>query len=141
MKAVALTQYLPVENPESFLDVELPTPVASGLDLLIAVKAVSINPVDTKVRSPKDKIEEAPRVLGWDASGVVEAVGPDVTLFKVGDEVYYTPKIFGGAGSYAEQHVADVELVGRKPPTSRSNGSAGRTRRSRCSTAPTNCSR
>ncbi len=114
MKAVALTQYLPVENPESFLDVELPKPVASGLDLLIAVKAVSINPVDTKVRSPKDKIEEAPRVLGWDASGVVEAVGPDVTLFKVGDEVYYAGDITR-SGSNAEFQLVDERIVGFKP--------------------------
>ncbi len=114
MKAAALTQYLPVENPESFLDVELPKPVASGLDLLIAVKAVSINPVDTKVRSPKDKIEEAPRVLGWDASGVVEAVGPDVTLFKVGDEVYYAGDITR-SGSNAEFQLVDERIVGFKP--------------------------
>lgn len=114
MKAVALTQYLPVENPESFLDVELPKPVASGRDLLVAVKAVSVNPVDTKVRSPKDKIETAPRVLGWDASGVVEAVGPDVTLFKVGDEVYYAGDITR-SGSDAQFHLVDERIVGVKP--------------------------
>lgn len=114
MKAVALTQYLPVENPESFLDVELPKPVASGRDLLVAVKAVSVNPVDTKVRSPKDKIETAPRVLGWDASGVVEAVGPDVTLFKVGDEVYYAGDITR-SGSDAQFQLVDERIVGVKP--------------------------
>jgi len=93
MKAVALKQYLPVENPNAFLDVELPKPKASGRDLLVAVKAVSINPVDTKVRKPKDKVEDPPRVLGWDASGIVAAIGPKVTLFKPGDEVYYAGDI------------------------------------------------
>jgi NADPH2:quinone reductase len=88
MKAVALTHYLPVEDANAFLDVDLPKPAVSGRDLLVAVRAVSINPVDTKVRSPKDKVEDSPRVLGWDASGIVEAVGPEVTLFKPGDEVY-----------------------------------------------------
>ncbi len=114
MKAVALTRYLAIDNPESFLDVDLPTPVASGRDLLVAVKAVSINPVDTKVRSPKDKIEETPRVLGWDASGVVEAVGPDVTLFKVGDEVYYAGDITR-SGSNAQFQLVDERIVGFKP--------------------------
>jgi NADPH:quinone reductase-like Zn-dependent oxidoreductase len=88
MKAVALTHYLPVDDPNAFLDVELPKPEAMGRDLLVSVQAVSINPVDTKVRAPKEIVEETPRVLGWDASGIVEAVGPDVTLFKPGDEDY-----------------------------------------------------
>lgn len=64
MKAVALTHDLPVEDPNAFLDVELPKPTAAGRDLLVAVKAVSINPVDTKVRSPKDTVEDTPHVLG-----------------------------------------------------------------------------
>lgn len=116
MKAVALTHYLPVENPNAFLDVELPKPKAAGHDLLIAVKAVSVNPVDTKVRGPKDKIEETPRVLGWDASGIVEAIGPDVTLFKVGDEVYYAGDITR-SGSNAEYQLVDERIVGVKPKT------------------------
>lgn len=114
MKAVALTHYLPVANPNALLDVDLPQPSASGRDLLIAVKAVSVNPVDTKVRSPQDKVEEAPRVLGWDASGVVEAVGPDVTLFKVGDEVYYAGDITR-PGSNAQFQLVDERIVGFKP--------------------------
>ena len=114
MKAVALTRYLPVEIPEAFLDVELPKPTPTGQDLLVAVKAVSINPVDTKVRSPKEAIEETPRVLGWDASGVVEAVGPDVTLFKPGDEVYYAGDITR-SGSNAEFQLVDERIVGTKP--------------------------
>jgi zinc-binding alcohol dehydrogenase family protein len=82
--------------------------------LLVAVKAVSVNPVDTKVRSPKDKVELTPRVLGWDASGVVQAVGPDVTLFKAGDAVYYAGDITR-AGSNAEFQLVDERIVGHKP--------------------------
>jgi len=114
MKAVALTHYLPVEDPNAFLDVELPKPSALGRDLLVSVKAVSINPVDTKVRSPKDDVEETPRILGWDASGIVEAVGPEVTLFKPGDEVYYAGDITR-AGSNAEFQLVDERIVGLKP--------------------------
>ncbi|NND90627.1 MAG: zinc-binding alcohol dehydrogenase family protein [Granulosicoccus sp.] len=114
MKAVALTHYLPIDDPKAFLDVELPTPSASGRDLLVAVRAVSINPVDTKVRRSKDTVEETPRVLGWDASGVVEAVGPDVTLFKPGDEVYYAGDITR-PGSNAEFQLVDERIVGKKP--------------------------
>lgn len=114
MKAVALTQYLPVENPKAFIDVELDKPGVSGHDLLVEIKAVSINPVDTKVRSPKDTIEQTPRVLGWDASGVVHAVGLDVTLFKPGDEVYYAGDITR-SGSNAEFQLVDERIVGFKP--------------------------
>lgn len=114
MKAVALTHYLPVEDPNVFLDVELPQPVAAGRDLLVAVKAVSVNPVDTKVRAPKDKVEDPPRVLGWDASGVVEAVGPHVTLFQPGDEVYYAGDITR-PGSDAQFQLVDERIVGAKP--------------------------
>ncbi|WP_322991040.1 zinc-binding alcohol dehydrogenase family protein [Hoeflea sp.] len=114
MKAVALTHYLPVENPDAFLDVDLPKPTATGRDILVAVKAVSVNPVDTKVRAPKDKVEEAPRVIGYDASGVVEAVGPDVTLFKVGDEVYYAGDITR-PGTNQQFHLVDERIVGFKP--------------------------
>jgi NADPH:quinone reductase len=115
MKAVALEHYLPVDDPNAFLDVELPTPIAAGRDLLVAVKAVSVNPVDTKVRrSQPDKVEHPPRVLGWDASGIVEAVGPDVTLFKPGDEVYYAGDITR-SGSNAEFQLVDERIVGLKP--------------------------
>jgi NADPH:quinone reductase len=68
-------------------------PTPRGRDILVAVQAVAVNPVDTKVRSTKDKIETSPCVIGWDASGVVADGGPDVTLFKVGDEVYYAGDI------------------------------------------------
>ncbi|MEP3046538.1 MAG: zinc-binding alcohol dehydrogenase family protein [Roseibium sp.] len=114
MKAVALTHYLPIDDPKSFLDVDLPKPSPEGRDILVAVRAVSINPVDTKVRVSKDIVEETPRVLGWDASGVVEAVGPDVTLFKAGDQVYYAGDITR-AGTNSEFQLVDERIVGSKP--------------------------
>jgi NADPH:quinone reductase len=116
MKAVALTRYLPVTDPQSFVDVELDKPTPHGRDILVAVKAVAVNPVDTKVRAPKDKIEASPRVLGWDASGVVAAVGPDVTLFRVGDEVFYAGDITR-PGTNSEFQLVDERIVGHKPKT------------------------
>lgn len=114
MKAVALTRYLPISDPQSLVDVDLPKPSPKGRDLLVAVKAVSVNPVDTKVRAPKDKVETEPRVLGWDAAGVVEGVGEGVTLFRPGDEVYYAGDITR-SGSNAEFQLVDERIVGRKP--------------------------
>ena len=114
MKAVGLTHYLPVTDSNAFLDVELPRPTASGHDILVSVKAVSVNPVDTKVRGPKDGVEDPPRILGWDASGIVEEVGPEVTLFNVGDEVYYAGDITR-SGSNAEFQLVDERIVGTKP--------------------------
>lgn len=114
MRAVGLYRYLPIEDPESLLDVEIPTPEARGRDLLVRVKAVSVNPVDTKVRSPKEAVETEPRILGWDAAGVVEAVGDGVSLFAVGDEVYYAGSIVR-PGCDSELHLVDERIVGRKP--------------------------
>src|SRR5579875_3992749 len=82
MKAVALTRYLPIDDPQSLVDVELPVPQIGPHDVLVRVEAVSVNPVDTKLRSPKPNVEAQPRVLGFDAAGTVEAVGADVTGFK-----------------------------------------------------------
>ncbi|WP_114961284.1 zinc-binding alcohol dehydrogenase family protein [Tritonibacter mobilis] len=114
MKAVGFTHYLPIENESAFLDLNVEKPQPEGRDILVNVKAVAINPVDTKVRAPKDKVEETPRIIGYDASGVVEAVGPDVTLFKPGDEVYYAGDITR-SGTNAEFHLVDERIVGRKP--------------------------
>ncbi|WP_148717005.1 zinc-binding alcohol dehydrogenase family protein [Chitinolyticbacter meiyuanensis] len=116
MKAVALTRYLPITDPDALLDVTLPKPVASGRDLLVRVEAISVNPVDYKVRAPKDKVEPSPRVLGWDAAGVVEAVGPEVTLFRPGDAVYYAGDITR-PGSNAEFQLVDERIVAAKPRT------------------------
>lgn len=114
MKAVGLTHYLPIEDPKSFLDVELDKPTPNGRDILVSVKAIAVNPVDTKVRAPKDHVEETPRVIGYDASGVVDAVGEDVSLFNVGDEVYYAGDITR-PGTNSEFHLVDERIVGHKP--------------------------
>jgi zinc-binding alcohol dehydrogenase family protein len=114
MKAVGLLRYLPIDDPESLLDVELPKPTPDGHDLLVEVKAISVNPVDTKQRAPKEQVETAPKVLGWDVAGVVKGTGKDVTLFKPGDEVYYAGSIVRPGGN-SEYHLVDERIVGRKP--------------------------
>ena len=116
MKAVALTHYLPINDPKSLFDVELPNPVPAGCDLLVRVEAISVNPVDTKVPAPKPRVESVPRVLGWDAAGIVEAVGSAVTQFQPGDEVYYAGDITR-PGSNAEFQLVDERIVGHKPRT------------------------
>ncbi|MET3508059.1 zinc-binding alcohol dehydrogenase family protein [Halalkalibacter oceani] len=114
MKAVGLYKYLPIEKEESLMDVQVEKPVPTKKDLLVKIKAISINPVDVKVRAPKDKEEKEPRILGWDASGVVEEVGPECTIFKPGDEVYYSGDLTR-PGTYSEYHLVDERIVGLKP--------------------------
>jgi NADPH2:quinone reductase len=114
MKAVALTHYLPINDPKSLVDVELPQPKPTGSDVLVRIEAISVNPVDTKIRAPKSKVESAPRVLGWDAAGIVEAVGPDVEGFKEGDEVYYAGDV-NRPGCNAEFQLVDEHLISFKP--------------------------
>ena len=114
MKAVGFTHYLPIDDSNSFLDIELEKPNPEGHDILVAVKAIAVNPVDTKVRAPKDTVEETPRVIGYDASGIVEAVGSDGSIFKAGDEVYYAGDITR-SGTNQEFHLVDERIVGHKP--------------------------
>ncbi len=114
MQAVALTRYLPISDPQSLMDVDLPNPVAGDQDIVVRVEAISVNPVDTKVRAPKDKVEKEPRVLGWDAAGVVQEVGAKAKLFKPGDEVYYAGDITR-PGSNSQFQAVDERIVGRKP--------------------------
>ncbi len=116
MKAVALTHYLPISDLESLFDTRLPKPSPTGRDILVRVEAVSVNPVDTKVRAPKDKVEDPPKVLGYDAAGVVESVGDGVIRFKPGDAVYYAGDITR-SGSNAEFQLVDERIVGGKPTT------------------------
>ncbi len=113
MKAIAYTQHgLSAADPESLRDIELPRPVPGPHDLLVKVRAISVNPVDTKVR--KGAPTEVPRVLGWDAAGLVEAVGESVSLFKVGDRVFYAGAI-DRAGANAEYQLVDERIVGHAP--------------------------
>ena len=114
MKAIGLYKYLPVNDPECLIDIKIPKPKPEGHDLLVRVKAVSVNPVDTKMRAPKDKVEQSPKILGWDAAGIVEDTGKDVTLFKKGDEVYYAGSILR-QGSNSEFQLVDERITGRKP--------------------------
>jgi zinc-binding alcohol dehydrogenase family protein len=114
MKAVGYRESLPITDESALIDFELPDPQPGGRDLLVAVKAVSVNPVDTKVRRNTQPAEGETKVLGWDASGVVQAVGPGVTLFKPGDEVWYAGSI-ARPGSNVELHLVDERIVGYKP--------------------------
>ena len=117
MKAVALTRYLPIDDPQSLVDMDLPPPAApTGHDLLVRVQAVSVNPVDTKVRGPKPQQESQPRVLGYDAAGVVEAVGPAVEGLQPGDAVYYAGDITR-PGSNAQLQLVDARIAAAKPDT------------------------
>src|SRR5882724_5309602 len=114
MKAVAYRQALPIDRAESLLDVTLPDPTPGACDLLVRVHAVSVNPVDTKLRRNAAPPDGQAKVLGWDAAGSVESVGPKVTLFKPGDRVYYAGDITR-PGSNAELQAVDERIVGRMP--------------------------
>lgn len=115
MKAVGYKTPLPITAPESFIDIDLPKPSPDGHDILVEVKAISVNPVDYKVRSSTPPAAGADwNVVGWDAAGIVASVGPDVTRFKVGDEVWYAGSITR-SGANAEFHLVDERIVGGKP--------------------------
>lgn len=116
MKAIAYHHSLPTTDTNALLDIVLPEPVAGGRDLLVEVKAVSVNPVDTKIRKNRQPKDGQPEVLGWDAAGVVAAVGPDVSLFKVGDKVWYAGAI-NRPGSNSEYQLVDERIVGHMPAT------------------------
>ncbi|TFW21262.1 zinc-binding alcohol dehydrogenase family protein [Massilia arenosa] len=117
MKATALLRYTDIDHPDAVFDTTLPNPPApTGHDLLVRVHAVSVNQLDNRVRRPKDKVEPAPRVIGYDAAGIVQAVGPDVTLFQPGDAVYYSGDP-SRPGSHAELQLVDERIVGRAPAT------------------------
>ncbi|HRD50575.1 MAG: zinc-binding alcohol dehydrogenase family protein [Candidatus Competibacter sp.] len=114
MRAIAYQQSLPIEHAESLQDVALPDPVAAGHDLLVEIKAISVNPVDAKVRQGAVPAPGQWKVLGWDAAGVIRAVGPDVTRFKPGDRVWYAGAITR-QGANSELHLVDERIVGQMP--------------------------
>ncbi|WP_137822948.1 zinc-binding alcohol dehydrogenase family protein [Pseudomonas sp. D(2018)] len=116
MKAVAYFQNLPIDNPDSLQDIELPEPQPGPRDLLVEVRAISVNPVDTKVRRNATPEAGQPKVLGWDVAGVVKAVGSDVTLFQPGDRVFYAGDLTRPGGN-AEFHRVDERIVGHMPKT------------------------
>jgi NADPH2:quinone reductase len=115
MKAITLRSF---GGPESFELCDVPKPSPDAGQVLVRVQATSINPLDYQVRrGDYADFVPLPAITGHDVSGVVEAVGPGVTTFSPGDEVWYTPQIFAGPGSYAEYHVAAESIIGKKPPT------------------------
>jgi NADPH:quinone reductase len=116
MRAIGFQQPGSIERNEALIDIELPTPTPEGRDLLVEIKAVSVNPVDVKVRKSAQPDPGNWKVLGWDGAGVVTAVGSEVTLFKPGDEVFYAGAI-GRPGTNAEYHLVDDRIVGIKPKT------------------------
>ena len=114
MKAVGYKVPGPIAEDAALVDIDLPRPVAAGHDILVEVKAVSVNPVDYKIRKSTPPADGDWKVLGWDAAGIVSEAGPDVKRFKVGDEVYYAGSIIR-PGTNAEFHLVDARIVGRKP--------------------------
>ncbi|MFZ6046260.1 zinc-binding alcohol dehydrogenase family protein [Pseudomonas sp. CR3202] len=114
MKAVAYFQNLPIDAPEALQDIVLPEPQPGPRDLLVEVRAISVNPVDTKVRRNAAPEAGQPRVLGWDVAGVVKAVGSEVSLFQPGDRVFYAGDLTRQGGN-AEFHRVDERIVGPMP--------------------------
>jgi NADPH2:quinone reductase len=114
MKAIGYTTPGPLDRADALVNIELPKPVPTGRDILVQVKAVSVNPVDYKIRRGVGPEGSEFKVLGWDAAGVVAAVGPDARLFKPGDAVYYAGDL-SRSGSNAEFQLVDERIVGHKP--------------------------
>lgn len=118
MKAIGFKTSLPIENEQSFIAFESVKPVPGPNDLLVKIDAISVNPVDFKIRQSgaQNTVLETPKIIGWDAAGIVQAVGQDVTLFEVGDSVYYAGDLTK-QGSNAEYQIIDERIVGKKPKT------------------------
>lgn len=114
MKAVGYQQPGAIDRADALIDIEIARPVPTGRDLLVEVQAIAVNPVDTKVRRSAAPPEGEYKVLGYDAVGIVRETGPDATLFRPGDAVWYAGAI-DRAGSNAEFQLVDERLVGRKP--------------------------
>jgi NADPH2:quinone reductase len=114
MRAIGYQQSLPIEDAAALVDIELSRPEPKGRDLLVEVKAVSVNPVDTKLRHGVKPAPGEWKVLGFDAAGIVTAAGPEAVLFKPGDAVFYAGTR-DRSGTNAEYHLVDERLVGAKP--------------------------
>ncbi|NVN43220.1 zinc-binding alcohol dehydrogenase family protein [Asaia siamensis] len=116
MRAIGYKTPGAIDDTNPLSDIDLPIPVPTGRDLLVEIRAVSVNPVDTKIRANATPEPGQWRVLGWDAAGIVKATGPDVQDFAVGDSVFYAGAL-QRPGTNAEFHLVDERLVGRKPET------------------------
>ena len=118
MKAIGFKKSLPISDANSFMLFETEKPVATGKNLLVKIEAISVNPVDFKVRqnSAKEIELEMPKIIGWDAVGIVEEIGSAVSLFKKGDKVFYAGELTK-PGSNAEYQLVDERIVGLAPKT------------------------
>lgn len=114
MKAVGAYRYLAISDPESLVDLFIEKPLPAGRDLLVEVKAISVNPADLGMRQNNNYEEGSPKILGWDVAGIVEQVGPDCQLFKPGDEIFYAGSVARPGGN-SEFHLVDERIVGNKP--------------------------
>ena len=114
MKAVGYTRTGPIDRDDALIDFEMDTPTATGRDLLVRVRAISVNPVDYKIRQLRAPEGDAPAVLGWDAVGEVVETGPEVSQYKPGDQVWYAGAI-DRPGANSEYHLVDERIVGAKP--------------------------
>lgn len=114
MKAIGYTSNGTIDRPDALIDLEIAKPTAVGHDILVKVAAVSVNPVDTKVRTNRPATADAPQVLGWDAVGEVVETGDKVSQFKIGDKVWYAGAI-NRPGTNAEYHLVDARIVGHAP--------------------------
>jgi zinc-binding alcohol dehydrogenase family protein len=114
MKAVGYKKSLPIDAADALIDFEAPKPEPTGRDIRVAVMAVSVNPADYNVRKRAEPPEGQIKILGYDAAGIVDAIGPEVTLFKPGDEVFYAGSI-ERQGTNSEFHLVDERIVGKKP--------------------------
>lgn len=114
MKAIGYKKNLPATDVNSLQDIEIVMHKATGKDILVEVKAISVNPVDYIIRANRPAPDGEWRVIGWDATGVVKEIGEDVSLFEVGDEVWYAGDL-NRQGSNAEYQLVDERIVGKKP--------------------------
>ena len=114
MKAIAYFKNLPADNADALQDITAPEPVPGDHDLLVDVHAISVNPVDVKIRANRKPKDGQPEIIGWDAAGIVHATGSDVTMFKPGDAVFYAGSITR-PGSNSEYQLVDERIVGHKP--------------------------
>lgn len=114
MKAIGFSEHLDIKDPKSLFEFETPTPTPKGHDLLVKVNAVSVNPVDVGVRRSGHGKLSKPKIIGWDACGIVEKVGSKVSLFSPGDRVYYAGS-FKRSGSNSEYQLVDERIVGNAP--------------------------
>lgn len=114
MKAIGFTEHLPINSPDSLKEFELPIPTPKGHDLLVKIQGVSVNPVDIYVRRGGHAKLKQPKIIGWDAVGIVQTIGEQVSLFKPGDQVFYAGS-FIRSGSNAEYQLVDERIVGHAP--------------------------